>query len=276
MTATAQDQELLVASDGPVTTLTLNRPHRRNALTWVGIGALGRALDEAAADDQCRVVVITGAGTAFCSGGDVTDQQQRYRSGETRDDALTPVRSGVEAVWSFPKPLIAAVNGDAVGAGAALALLCDMRVMARNGRMIFSFARVGLSPDLAASWTLPRMIGRGRAARLLMTGEPIGAAECCRAGLVEQVTDDEVCQPEALRAAMAVAANSPTALVATKQVLRSTESSDFAHGLEIELRAQSVCRRSDDHREGIAAFLEKRSPRFAGVTLPNTDSGAPR
>ena len=251
-------------------TLTLNRPHRRNALTWDGTAALARALAELADDDTCRAAVLTGAGSAFCSGGDVADQQRRSTTEVVDGDALAPIRSSIEAIWSFPKPLVAAVNGDAVGAGAGLALLCDFRVMARRARMIFAFARVGLSPDFGTSWTLPRLAGRGQAARMLMTAAPVHAADCLAFGLVELVVDDETCRAEAAKAVEAVADNSPVALAATKRVLRHTDASTFGDGLDTEFQEQLSCRRSDDHREGTAAFLEKRRPRFTGRPAPAT------
>lgn len=245
-----------------VAIITIDRPHTRNALRWSDATAIGDILRGLSQDQQCRAVVLTGAGAAFCSGGDVKGHAvRRYAPGRGRD-VLAELGDIVNAIWEFPKPLLAAVNGSAVGAGAGLALLCDTRVIDPSATISFPFGRVGLTPDFGVSWTLPRLVGTGWAARLLFSGETVGASRCVEIGLAEELSlaGDSVAHAVALAEVMG--STSPAAAQATKALLRGTPHSGFNGSLDDELDAQLSARLSPDHAEGVAAFLEKRRPAF--------------
>lgn len=257
--------DLLVEDTGDgVHLVTLNRPDALNALTWDGIAELADALDSLACDPSCRAAVLTGAGRAFSAGGDVKAQADRVLRPGSEDLFVSQAGQSVRRVWDFPKPLVAAVNGLAIGAGAGLALLCDVRIIDAQASMSFPFARVGLSPDLGVAWTLPRNVGRGHASRLIMTGERVDAEECARIGLAEVTSEPGESVSEAMKIALQAAAMSPSALSTSKSVSRTTSSLGFSEALAVELDAQLHCRLSDDHREGVSAFLERRTPQFKG------------
>jgi 2-(1,2-epoxy-1,2-dihydrophenyl)acetyl-CoA isomerase len=178
---------------------------------------------------------------------------------------LQPIGSAVQSIWNFPKPIVAAVNGPAVGAGAGLAMLCDIRVMDAEASMSFPFGQVGLSPDTAAAWSLSRYVSRGWAARLLMTGEAITADICEQIGLAEAVVPQGESVTSAVEIAFRIASTAPLATAAVKQQVRRSADLDFASALRIELDQQMATRRSADHAEGIDAFLSRRPPVFGGA-----------
>lgn len=243
--------------------LTLNRPGRRNAVAWGQIVQIATVLERAAADERIRVVVLTGEGVAFSAGGDVKDQASRQDWGTVeRLRKAEPMIAAVRAVWDFPKPLIAALNGVAAGAGVGLALLCDMRLASADARLGFAFVRVGLGPDYGVSYTLPRTVGPGHAARLLYTGAYVEAAEACELGLVDSVHAPDRLMADALALAAEIAERAPFGVRLAKAALRRAGSADLSTTLHTEIQGQFLAIATEDHREGTTAFAEKRAPQF--------------
>ena len=247
-------------SDG-VATITLNRPESLNALNAVMRAELLAALKAAGRDDAVRAVVITGEGRAFCSGADL-----RGGSGERafRRVLTAEYHPLITAVRELPKPVIAAVNGVAAGAGMSLALACDLVYAADDARFVLAFLRIGLVPDSGLTRTLVRALGRHRAAALIFSGEPLGAAEAQAVGLVDGVVPADQLSA-AVRAAAASLASGPTAAIGlAKRAINHAEDALLSESLEMEAALQELAGRSEDHAEGIAAFGEKREPRFLG------------
>lgn len=255
---------LLVADDGAVRTLTLNRPQAFNAFNAELKSALLAALQDASENDAVRAVVLTGAGRAFGAGQDLKEHLARVTSGDpglatTVSEFYNPL---IELVTGMRKPVIAAVNGVAAGAGAALAFACDLRIAAESASFTMAFAQVALSADSAASYTLPRLIGRGRAMQLMLTGQRVDAAEALRIGMVGEVVPDAELAARAAEVAGALAAGPTDALGWIKASVEFGATHDLADTLAFEDRAQAACFASADHREAIEAFVEKRPPHF--------------
>jgi 2-(1,2-epoxy-1,2-dihydrophenyl)acetyl-CoA isomerase len=247
------------ATEG-VRTITLNRPERMNALNNDLIGELGRILDVASADDRTRAVILSGNGRAFCAGADLAMLSDDSQSlGERLRDHFNPV---ILKLATFEKPLVAAINGVAVGAGLSLALACDVRVAARTARLGCAFIQVALVPDCGASFFLPRTLGPARAFELAVSGRLIGSDESSRIGLVDEVVDDGELMGRAAEIAGKFAAGPATAVVLTKRILSSAVRAQLAEALESEAVAQQTASRSPDFAEGVLAFLDKRPARF--------------
>ncbi len=250
-----------------VGTILLNRPRAHNALTAGMKTALLAALRQAAASAEVRAVLITGAGPAFCAGQDLREHAEVLTAAQT-GAAMDTVREHynpiVLAIRSMPKPVIAAVNGVAAGAGASLALACDLRIAARSASFLMAFARVGLAADTGASWTLQRLVGAGRAAELLLLAEPLAADRARELGLVSQVVDDADL-PAAASALAARLAMGPTAAYAgIKAELDYAAGHDLAAALEQEAEVQAALGRTADHLAATAAFAQKQRPTFQG------------
>jgi len=257
------DDWLRCQRTGATLVVTLNRPERRNAIAWEQIAQLATVLTRAAGEETIRAVVLTGAGAAFCAGGDVKDQASRQAWGTVeRMRRVAPMLAAIEAVWDFPKPLIAAINGVAAGAGVGLALLCDVRYAAEGSRLGFAFVRVGLGPDYGVSYTLPRTVGPGQAARLLFSGRYVEAEEAQAIGLVEAVHPPDRLLDEALALCAEIGARAPFGVRLAKHAMRSATAADLATTLRSEMQAQFLASATDDHREGTTAFTEKREPHF--------------
>lgn len=258
-------EDIRYAVDGAVATITLDRPDALNALTDDMKVALRRALDDAAADDTVRAVVLTGAGRAFCVGQDLRQHADHLAAGDTE---LRTVREHynpvVRALTALPKPVIAAVNGMAAGAGASLVFACDFRLAADNAAFLMAFARVGLGPDTGASWTLQRLVGYGRATAMLMLAEPVSAAQALDMGLVNAVVAANDLTTAAGELAVRLAAGPTTAYAAIKDALAVAAAGDLEAALEHEAVVQARCGRTADHRNATEAFLAKQEPRFTG------------
>jgi 2-(1,2-epoxy-1,2-dihydrophenyl)acetyl-CoA isomerase len=251
--------------DGSVASITLNRPESRNSLNTEMKTALLAAVARAAEDEQVRAVIITGQGRAFCAGQDLREHAEGLAAG---GDPLDTVRIHynplIKAVTAMPKPVIAAVNGAAAGAGASLALACDLRLAARGASMLMAFARVGLGPDSGASWTMQRLAGMGRAAELLMLAEPIDATRAAEIGLFNRVVDDEELGPQARELAARMAAGPTAAYAAIKEGLAFAATHTLPESLEKEAELQAWLGKTTDHRAATEAFVNKQQPVYRG------------
>lgn len=259
------DHLLIATSNAGVRTITLNRPERLNAVNPRLADELPRAIDEAARDDSVRVIVVTGAGRGFCAGLDLSEPP-RLPDGDLRDrlDPLAWVGRWVLAAIRCEKPLIAALNGSAAGAGFGLALSADIRLVARGARLTAGYVRRGLSPDAGVSYLLPRLIGLARATDILLSGRDLDADEAVRSGLAAAALDDESFAAEVTRYAERLAAGPPIALALTKRLLASTFDVSLEEQLARELVAIKTCFASQDVAEAMRAFAEKRAPTFHG------------
>jgi 2-(1,2-epoxy-1,2-dihydrophenyl)acetyl-CoA isomerase len=262
------DALVRIETDGAVRRLTLNRPQALNSFTTEMHSELLAALDAAAADASVRCVVITGAGRGFCAGQDLSDpaiapnlsgQGEPKDIGGLIDRCYKPLALRLR---SMPVPTIAAVNGVAAGAGANLALNCDLVVAAKSASFIQAFSKIGLVPDCGGTWLLPRLVGRAQALALALTGDKLPAEEAQRIGLIWQVVDD-ASLPEHVQALAARIAAMPTkALVVTRQAMDAAGQMTLEQALSREAELQRELGRSHDYLEGAAAFLQKRSPTF--------------
>lgn len=250
--------------DQGVLTITLNRPDVLNALNDQMAKDLLAALKQAGRDDQVRALIITGAGRGFCAGQDlksISDQAGPRSIGEHLRKTWNPIVLGIR---QLEKPVIAAVNGVAAGAGLSLALACDLRVASDQAGFIEVFARVGLVPDAGSSFLLPRLIGLGRAFEMCYTTDPISAETALQWGLVNRVVPAADLLAEARALAERLAQGPTKAYGLTKRALYHALDQDLEAALAYEASLQRIAQLTDDHREGVAAFLEKRAPSFRG------------
>jgi len=257
---------LYEVKDG-IAQLTLNRPERLNALGGSLRDDLLDAIARASADSDVRVMIITGAGRGFCSGGDVkamNEARERGREGQLVDKYAPSRDRTLLAMRDAPQPIIAAVNGPAAGAGMNLALGCDMRVASTAASFSQAFVKRGLHPDWGGTYFLPRAVGMAKACELIFTGDVVDAQEALRLGLVSRVVAPEELLPVTRELAKKIAAGPPVAIRLAKRALYHNLETDLRAGLEFETFAQNVCRETEDAAEGIRAFVEKRAPHFRG------------
>jgi 2-(1,2-epoxy-1,2-dihydrophenyl)acetyl-CoA isomerase len=250
-----------------VAVVTLNRPERRNALGGTIREDLVVAMDAAEQDSAVRAIVLTGAGSCFCAGGDLKQILAGLESAEGRPlrDKVRPQRDAtLLAVYEAGKPVIAAVNGPAFGAGMNLALAADIRLAAPTARMCQSHVLRGLMPDYAGTYLLPRLVGPARAAELIYTGRIVEADEAARLGLVNEVVPAEQLMPAALVMARTIARNAPLPVRLAKRAVQQAHQGGIREALERETAAQNVCYDTEDGREGLRAFVDKRDPVFVG------------
>ena len=249
-------------TDGPIARITLNRPDRLNSFTKTMHEELRDVL---ASLGETRVIILTGAGRGFCAGQDLNDRA--VAPGETVDLGDTVARYWnplIKTLSLLPQPVIARVNGVAAGAGANIAIACDIVIAAKSAKFIQSFSAIGLIPDSGGTWHLPRLVGQARALALALTGEPLLAEKAAEWGLIWKAVEDEALDQEVDAVAERLASLPPLGLAATKDMIRSS----WQYSLEEELERQAGAMRrlgfTKDYREGVAAFLEKREPRFTG------------
>ena len=256
---------IILSSAAGVRTITLNRPERLNAIDPELADALPRAVDDASRDDDVRVLVITGAGRGFCSGLDISSPPRIPDS--TRAERLDPlawVGRWAIALASCEKPVVAAVNGVAAGAGFGLALAADIRLVASGARLTAGYIRRALSPDAGVSYFLPRLVGASRATEILFTGRDVDAAEAERIGLAAAILPDEAFAEQVAAYAARLAAGPPMAFALTKRLLAASFDATLAGQLEREFAYIKTCFASPDAAEALRAFSEKRKPVFSG------------
>jgi enoyl-CoA hydratase/carnithine racemase len=257
---------LYEVKDG-IATLTLNRPERLNALGGTLRQDLHDAVTRAGADPEVRVMVVTGAGKGFCSGGDVKAMGEA-KAGQRERPLLEKIAPGRDrtllAMREAPQPIIAAVNGAAAGAGMNLALGCDLRIASTSAKFTQAFVKRGLHPDWGGTYFLPRVVGMAKACEMIFTGEMIDAAEALRLGIVSRVVAPEELLPTAYDLARRIAAGPPVAIRLAKRSLYANEDLDLRGALQMETMAQNICFETEDATEGIRAFGEKRAPIFKG------------
>lgn len=260
------EQILVDASDG-VTTITLNQPNKLNALSGTLMQELQEALRAAAGDPACRCVLLTGAGRGFSAGADLTDGSIRVVPGQPidyRHSLETRYHPVIECMRTMHKPVVVAVNGVAAGAGCSIALAGDVVLAARSAKFIQVFVRIGLVPDAGGTWTVPRLIGRARALRWMMTGEDLPAETAAEWGLISEVVDDARLLEEARSLAERLARGPTRAYGAIKQLVDASIDGELGPQLAREAEAQNEVGNGKDAMEGIMAFVQKREARFTG------------
>lgn len=253
------DSLVLAAAQGPVRTLTLNRPAALNSFTGAMHRELRAALDAVAGDSSVRCLVITGAGRGFCAGQDLNDAELGTDVGGVVERIYKPLALRIR---SMPVPVIAMVNGVAAGAGANFAFGCDLVMAARSASFIQAFSKIALIPDCGGTWLLPRLVGRAKAIGLAMTGDKLAAEDAERMGLIWRCIDDAALADQTMALAAKLAAMPVKALAATRRTIDESMMIDYAAALSLEGRVQQQMSEQADFREGVAAFLEKRAPKF--------------
>ncbi|MDI3269761.1 MAG: enoyl-CoA hydratase-related protein [Bacillota bacterium] len=257
--------DVLYEKEGAVALITLNRPDSLNAVNERLGQELLKALKEALRDGEVRAVVLTGAGRAFCAGEDLKSQEARFKEGTASlgDVLRRRYNPAIQLIAAMEKPVVAAVNGVAAGAGASLALACDLRVASEDARMVQAFVQAGLVPDSGATFFLTHMAGLSRAMAWAMTGLPVEAKELFELGIYHRLVPKEKVLEEALSWARELS-QGPYSLGLIKRAVRRAAEKSLAFTLEYEAQLQEAAGKSPDHAEGMAAFREKRPPRFTG------------
>ncbi|HYW91370.1 MAG TPA: 2-(1,2-epoxy-1,2-dihydrophenyl)acetyl-CoA isomerase PaaG [Gammaproteobacteria bacterium] len=249
-----------------VARLTLNRPGNLNSFNGQMHEELREALGRVDRDEAARCLLLTGAGRGFCAGQDLSDPgvqpgDQAPDLGESIERNYNPLIRGIKALQ---QPVVCAVNGVAAGAGANLALACDIVLAARSASFIQAFCRIGLVPDSGGTWHLPRLVGHARATALAMLGEKVSAEQAERWGMIWKCVDDDALASEATRLARHLASQPTRGLALIKQALQASWNNPLEAQLDLERDLQRIAGRTHDYREGVAAFVEKREPRFRG------------
>ncbi|MEU9888304.1 enoyl-CoA hydratase-related protein [Sphaerisporangium sp. NPDC051011] len=262
--AHGHDHVLYAVEDG-VAVVTLNRPEAMNALTVQMKASLLEALERARDDAAARAVLLTGAGRAFCAGQDLQEHTANLAAGVGLDNTVrahyNPI---ILTVTGMGKPVVAAVNGVAAGAGASLAFACDFRVAADTAKFAMAFGAIGLAPDSGASWTLPRLVGPAKARELLLLGDTVGAKDALELGLVTSVVPGAELGERAHELAVRLAQGPTLAYGAIKQALDFSAAHTLEDSLEVEADLQDFCAKTEDHASATRAFLAKRKPAFEG------------
>jgi 2-(1,2-epoxy-1,2-dihydrophenyl)acetyl-CoA isomerase len=261
-----EDSCILWKKEQGIGLLTLNRPRSFNALNRKMVEELLRTLREASVDPEIKVLILTGAGRAFCFGADI-EEFQRAMTEPNRDEALD-LLSGVQEIirqlTAMAKPTLAALNGFATGLGLDLCLACDLRIAAERAKLAEAFVSMGLVPDGGGTYLLPRLVGIARAAEMIFLGKPLTAAEALQWGLINRVVPNAELEKAAWEWAEELAKGPTLAIGLAKQALWKNLNQDFPSALRLEAQSQRTCLQSQDHREAVQAYREKRKPRFGG------------
>ncbi len=260
------DELIKVAEHNSIVTITLNRPDRLNALVGHMRRDLAEALEEAGSDPHVRVVVITGEGRGFCAGGDIHFMAELVARNDAEEFGrlLGAARRVVLGIRQMTKPVIASINGPASGAGFNLALACDLRIASSDATFSQSFVNLGFHPDWGGTYFLPRMVPANIACELFFLGNTIDAQEALRLGLLNRVVAPEALEAETRKLAERLRDGPAVSIAAAKHAIYASEYGALEEMLQYEVEAQIRCFESDDGREGVRAFLEKRPPKFAG------------
>ena len=258
-------KEIILRMEDGIATLTLNRPEKKNALSYRICDEICDAVDEVANNDEARVLVLTGAGSAFSAGGDLeTHPATTAKDRETRIKHLWHSVQVASKLRSLEIPLIGSINGPALGAGCDIACACDIRIASEKARMGFPEVKLGIFPGWGGTQRITRVLGLGKTKELVFTGEMINAEEAIRIGLVEKVVPPDKLMDEALKMAGAIAKTGPIAVKLAKTAINAGSEMDLQKALLLEKTLVSLCFDSDDRVEGMKAFLEKREPEFTG------------
>ncbi|EAT12244.1 crotonase/enoyl-CoA hydratase family protein [Bermanella marisrubri] len=261
---------ILLEKHEHIATLTLNQPKLRNSISEIEVvDAFVDALNEVEQDSEIRCLIITGAGSAFSSGGNIKHMLNKEGmfagdANDIRESYKRVIQRIPLALYNFPLPTIAAVNGPAIGAGCDLAMYCDMRIASTHAKFAESFIKVGLIPGDGGAWILPKIAGISCAAEMAFTGESIDAQTALKWGLVSQVVEPEALMLEANNLAQRVSNNPPQALKATKQLLRSAQNLNLEQTLDLSAAIQASLHQTEDHLEAVQAMIEKRAPKYKG------------
>jgi len=260
------EESILLKKEGNIATITLNRPDRLNALDWPAQRLFGQRLDEVAEDSDIRVLIITGAGRAFCAGGDVSAQKGRIGiTVAERREGLKMLQKNPLKIRKMSIPVIGMVNGAAVGAGCNMALACDILIASEKAKFSQAFIKVGLVQDYGGSYLLSRLVGTKKACELVFTGDIIDAKEALRIGMINKVVPPEELESATKEMAVKIAGRAPLAMGITKRsIYDAFDRFDLETALEYEVFTQGFCSETEDHREGSTSFLEKREPEFKG------------
>ena len=261
------DQLVLVEKRDGYRILTLNRPDKLNSFNAELHLALRAAMDAAEADKSCRAIILTGAGRGFCAGQDLSDRMVTIKAGEApnlQDTIGLYYNPLIRRIRAYPMPVICAVNGVAAGAGANIALACDIVVAARSAKFLQAFAKIGLMPDAGGTWSLPRLAGPARARGMAMLAEPITAETAEAWGMIWKVTDDAALMADAEAMGTKFATAPTNALAAIKRALDAAETNTLDQQLDLERDMQQSLATGPDYAEGVSAFFAKRAPKFKG------------
>lgn len=259
-------EHILFTIEQGVATLTLNRPAQLNSFNAQMHKEVREALKQLRQSPEARCLLITGNGRGFCAGQDLSDRNVAPGAampdlGESIEKNYNPL---IRTLRDLPMPVICAVNGVAAGAGANIALACDITLAAKSASFIQAFCKIGLVPDSGGTWTLPRAVGMARAKALALLGDKLSAEQAEQWGMIWRCVDDEALQDEALKLARHLAAQPTYGLALIKRALNASASNSFDEQLDLERDLQRLAGRSEDYREGVAAFMEKRTPEFKG------------
>ena len=254
------EEPVLVEKEGPVAIVTLNRPEAMNSLNAALRRQLVETISALDADPEIRVVIVKGAGRGFCAGADLAETPAESIEAQLETE-YRPILTGIA---QSPKIWIASVHGSAAGIGGAIAMVCDLVVMAENANIYMAFAAIGLVPDGGATWQLARAMGPRKALEAILEGQKISASKCLEAGLANRISGDDSVHDDALAWGRQLALGAPLAMAAAKRLVRSGSEVDYSTAFSLEATEQQPLIQSDDFREGVAAFFKKEKPVFRG------------